>query len=259
MKVFILSLAVSFLFFSCAGKGTVENKEEQSLSNQKVLAVSSLRRGNYQQAIKEIEVAEKINSNDPDVHLIRGVIYFQLKDYARSEASYKKALELKPDYSEARYNLCSLYLTLDKLDAAIEECSKAASDMLYKSRDKALTTLGVAYFRKGDIDKAEEYYQKALEVNPEFVYTHNEYGKLYMAIGNEKEAIEEFKKAVEGAALYDEAHYNLGLAYLKTGKTEDACGSFKRVVEISPGSTIGMNAKSYITSLCKEENQKGVR
>lgn len=254
MRAFILSLTISFLLLSCGGK-EVENSKEKTLSDQKGLAKASLLRGNLQQAIIDIKEAEKTDGSDPEVYDIEGLIYFGLKGYKEAEKSYKKAIKLKSDYSEARYNLCGLYLTLEEMDNAIEQCAKAASDLVYRSRDKAFTSLGVAYFRKGNIDKAKECYQKALEINPALVYTYNELGILYMSTGKEEDAVEEFKKATDGYNLYDEAHYNLGLAYLKLGKVEDACASFKKVTEISPESTIGVNAKGYLRSLCREKEK----
>jgi type IV pilus assembly protein PilF len=254
MRAFILSLIIFFLLFSCGGK-KVENSKEKTLNDQKGLATASLLRGNFQQALIDIKEAEKINDSDPEVYNIEGLIYFGLKAHKEAETSYKKAIKLKSDYSEARYNLCGLYLTLDELDNAIEQCAKAAPDLVYRSRDKAFTSLGVAYFRKGNIDKAKDCYQKALEINPALVYTHNELGILYMSTGKEEDAMEEFKKAVNGYDLYDEAHYNLGLAYLKLGKVEDACASFKKVTEISPESALGGNAKSYLTSLCNRKEK----
>ena len=264
MRILTLSVIISFLVLSCASKQiknntynettSKETTSEEDVSDKKALAVASLLRMNYSEAKEELDEAKKINGTDPEIYNIEGLLYFSLKQYDQAESSYRKAIELKPDYSEARNNLCGLYLTVDKFDAAVEQCSKAASNVFYRSREKALTNLGVAYFRKGDINKAEEYYKKSLEINPAFVYTHNELGKLYMSTGKDLEAIEEFKKAVNGYDLYDEAYYNLALAYLKIGKTDKACESFKRVVEISPDSALGVNAKSYLSSLCKGDN-----
>ena len=252
MRFFILIfLTISFITLSCGGKRAGDNSKDKQLSDQKTLALASLLRKNFQQALIDIKEAEDMDDDDPEVYNIKGLIYFALKEYAEAEKSYKEAIEIKSDYSEARYNLCGLYLTLAQWDKAIDECSKAGSDVRYRSRDKAFTSLGVAYFRKGDFDKAKENYLKSLEINPALVYTHNELGKLYMSTGNEEEAIEEFRKAINGYNMYDEAYYNLGLAYLKIGKTDNACASFKKVTEISPDSIFGVNARSYLTSLCK--------
>ena len=136
------------------------------------------------------------------------------------------------------------------MDSAIEQCEKAAGDLLYRSRDKALTTLGVAYYKKGDVQKAKEYYDTSLEINPALVYTHNELGKLYMSAGNYERAVEEFKRATSGYEFYDEALFNLGICYLKLGKTIEACESFKKVVEISNLSEYGMNAGRYVNTIC---------
>ncbi len=256
MRILTTCLLISFLALSCATKQVAEppkptsRVEGQNVSDKKALAIASLLRGNHRQAVDEIEAAKSINKNDPEIYNIEGLIYFSLKQYDQAEGYYKKAIELNPSYSEARNNLCGVYLAVGKWDAAIEQCSKAASDVFYKSREKALTNLGVAYFRKGDTDKAKENYQRALEINPAFAYTHNEFGKLYMATGKDLEAIDEFRKAVNSFDQYDEAHYNLALAYLRTGKRELACESFKKVVEISPESALGVDAKGYLSYLC---------
>jgi type IV pilus assembly protein PilF len=250
MKTNIFFLSIILLLVSCGGKKTGETNSAQRIQEYKSLAIASIYRRNFQQALQDIQKIESLDSNDPELYLIKGLIYFGLRDYDSAEASYKKALEIKSDYSEARYNLCGLYLKLDKLDSAIEQCKKASADVLYRSRDKALTSLGVAYYKKGDVQKAKEYYDKSLEINPALVYTHNELGKLYMSAGDYQRALEEFKRATTGYELYDEALFNLGVCYLKLGKTVEACESFKRVVKISSLSEYGMNASKYINSIC---------
>jgi Tfp pilus assembly protein PilF len=250
MKTNILFLSIILLLISCGGKKTQETKNDQRISEHKSLAIASIYRRNFQQAMEDIEVIESLDSNDPELYLIKGLIFFGLRDFDSAEASYKRALEIKSDYSEARYNLCGLYLKLDKPDSAIEQCEKASADILYRSRDKALTSLGVAYYKKGDVQKAKEYYDRSLEINPALVYTHNELGKLYMSTGDYQRAVEEFKRATFGYELYDEALFNLGVCYLKLGKTVEACESFKRVVKISNFSDYGMSASKYVNTIC---------
>src|SRR3970040_2674775 len=138
MRVFILIiLMISFVTLSCGGKRTGENSKEKQLSDQKTLALASLLRKNFQQALVDIQDAEDMDDDDPEVYNIKGLIYFSLQEYAEAEKSYKEAIEIKSDYSEARYNLCGLYLTLDQWDKAIDVGSKEVSELLNRSRGKA--------------------------------------------------------------------------------------------------------------------------
>ncbi len=250
----LIFLFVISLFVGCTGTTKTLPKDNKNLTDQKVLALASLKRRNYKQAMEEIAAAEKIDMTDPEVYLIRGIILFAIQDNEGAEKSYKTAIEYDENYTEAHFNLCGLYLQQKKYDDAFVHCQKAAADRLYKSKDRALTTIGVIYFNKGDLDRAEEYFEQSLKVNPALVYTHNELGKLYVAQGKLADAVEEFQIAVTGYPVYDEAHYNLGITYLKLKETYKACNSFNKVLEISPLSNYGRKSKDYIKSVCNSVN-----
>jgi Tfp pilus assembly protein PilF len=254
LLISLIFLFVISLFVGCTGTTKTLPKDNKNLTDQKVLALASLKRRNYKQALEEIAAAEKIDMTDPEVYLIRGIILFAIQDIEGAEKSYKTAIEYDENYTEAHFNLCGLYLQQKKYDDAIAHCQKAAADRLYKSKDRALTTIGVIYFNKGDLDRAEEYFEQSLKVNPALVYTHNELGKLYVAQGKLADAVEEFQIAVTGYPVYDEAHYNLGITYLKLKETYKACNSFNKVLEISPLSNYGRKSKDYIKSVCNSVN-----
>jgi len=256
MKKILFILLLCIVSLSCysstkSSKSTSGAKDKDiEFTNSKALAVASVRRGNFPQALIDLERAEELNKKDPEVYLIKGIIYYGLKDNVLAEEYYLKSIKLDPKYTEAYYNLCGLYLLEGKNDEAIEQCSIAASDPTYRARASALTNLGIAYFRKGDVNKAKQYYDKALEINPAYVYTHNELGKLYTSIGKEQDAIQEFKQAISGFPEYEEAYFNLGIVYLKEGNKSQACYSFRKVVELSPNSSLGVNSNRYLNSIC---------
>ncbi len=253
MKAFFISLSLIFLLTSCVGTRTKPNDLGFNVDNRKDLAIGSIiYRKNFPQALEHILKAEEMDKKDPEIYNIKGLVYFNLRDYGQAQIAYQKAISLDKEFPEARYNLCGLYMTLSKWENAVEECKIAASNIIYKSRHKAFTSLGVAYFRLGDMESAEEAFQQALELNPSHVYTIVELGKLYMHRGRESDAIELFVRALEGWDMYDEAHYNLGLAYLKIGKKRNACTHFRRVVEISPDLRIGLDSNGYLKSVCSK-------
>lgn len=250
LLISLIFLFVISLFVGCTGTTKTLPKDNKNLTDQKVLALAALKRRRYKQAVEEIAAAEKIDMTDPEVYLIRGIILFAIQDIEGAEKSYKTAIEYDDNYTEAHFNICGLYLQQKKYDDAIAHCQKAAADRLYKSKDRALTTIGVIYFNKGDLGKAEEYFEESFKVNPALVYTHNELGKLYVAQGKLADAVEEFEIAVTGYPVYDEAHYNLGITYIKLKEIYKACNSFEKVLEISPLSNFGRKSKDYIKSLC---------
>ena len=252
-NIALISLMIAVVLVSCGGgskKADVEVDQTKTFENQKALAAASFRRKNFQQALTEIEAAEKMNDKDPDVYVIKGLIYVGLQDYPTAEQNYKKAIGLSPAYTPAHFNLCGLYLIEKSYDRVISECGLVVADPTYKARANAYTNMGLAYFNKGDMTKARENYEQALKLNPAFVYAHNELGKLYMSAGRYGEAVTEFQQAVTGLPSYEEAYFNLGLAYLKLNDSIKACESFRKVAEISPGSEFGVNSNRYINTIC---------
>ncbi len=242
------------MLLACGGgkkKPDVEVDESKTFENQKALAVASSWRGNFPQALKEIEAAEKINDKDPEVYVIKGAIYMGLKEYPAAEQNYKKAVSLNPGYTPAHFNLCGLYLIQKNFDQVISECGLVVADPTYKARANAYTNIGIAYYNKGDMARARENYEQALKLNPSFVYAHNWLGVLYMSTGRYGEAVTEFRQAVSGLPTYDEAYYNLGLAYLKLNDNVNACDAFRKVADISPNSEFGVNSNRYINTVCQ--------
>lgn len=88
------------------------------------LGVSYEKRGELDAALREYKTASK---RLPLAHLYIGNVYFQQKDYAKAEKSYKTAIE-KSGPAEAYNNLAWLYYTTGThLDVAEELARKAVA------------------------------------------------------------------------------------------------------------------------------------
>ena len=74
-------------------------------------------------------------------------------------------------------------------------------------------------------------------------------GLIYFDQNNIPEAIRHFKKSVElGPSLFD-AQFLLGQCYLKIKDNKNAKKAFQAVIELSPESSFGQRAQTYLQSL----------
>lgn len=80
----------------------------------------------------------------------------------------EKAIQLDPDFGNP-YNDIGVYLTeLNKLDDAIPYLERATKARRYDSHHYAHYNLGRVFEKKGQIKRAMQAYQKAIEEDPEY-------------------------------------------------------------------------------------------
>ncbi len=132
-----------------------------------------LKTNKSQEALLDLNLAIAAKSNDQSLYLVRGNIYDNLsnpkdeagkemakpKDYADmiklAEADYKKAIELKPDYFDALFNLGVLY---NNSGVAL---NKLADEITDNAKNAAANAKATEAFKQ-----ALPLLEKALEVNP---------------------------------------------------------------------------------------------
>ena len=79
----------------------------------------------------------------------------------------------------------------------------------------SLFTLGLISKKEGDYKKAERYYQKVLERNPQHPLARSNLGNVYCAIKKPDQAIEQYQQALALKPSSAAAHFNLSRAYLQ--------------------------------------------
>jgi len=123
------------------------------------------------------------------------------------------------------------------------------TDTIKKSPDSenANNNLGALYYLKGELDKAESYYKRAVEINPLADTYHLNLGLLYMKKGLIDEAVTQFKKAIELYPSNYLSNYYLGQCYEKKKMNEDALVHYKKAVDLNPNY---VNAYSRSANIC---------
>ncbi|MCX6353535.1 MAG: tetratricopeptide repeat protein [Candidatus Aureabacteria bacterium] len=220
-----------------------------SLGGRNLLAVSYLRKGQVDQAIKEFEKVLEFHPRTPKLHYNLGMLYSQKGDEKKAFDEYEKEIALDPEFPAANNNAGRILYEKGDLTRAEKYFKKAVkSDPRYYL---AMNNLGLIYMDEGRYTDAIAEFKKCLEIEPKYqgalqnlslaeemlahpAETHNRLGQIYYSQNNLQKAEQNFKKALESNPKYTVAMGNLGVVCLKKGQYEEAARKFKEVLSISP-------------------------
>ena len=126
----------------------------------------------------------------PEIHLNLGFLYRQKKDWAAAEAAYNKALELRPNYSDANAGLLAVYQASGQADKAAALATSAGGDA------KVQFDMGATYLNAGKYEEALAAFQKAAAADPSNPETYYHLGTIYVGMNKIAEARTNLEKYV---------------------------------------------------------------
>jgi type IV pilus assembly protein PilF len=202
-------------------------KEQQGAQIHYDLGVQA-QQADPQTAFKEFEAALELDPYMVEAHNASGVLlHLSFGRQDEAIAHYRKALELRPDFTETKVNLANVFLDQKRYDEAIKLYEEALNDMLYRTPDFAHGNLGWALYKKGELRKAIESIRAALTINPKFCLGYKNLGIIYDEGGSTDEACKQFGRYRENCPEVADAHYREGVCLAKQGQTVLARQSFE--------------------------------
>lgn len=144
-----------------------------------------------------------------------------------------QALELLPDFKEARYDLGVIYLQTNDLDGAIQELEKVVK--AGKEETRARVALGVAYERAGRLADAEMLYARGLAEDAGDVDLLCGQARLLLKRGRPEDAERAAKAILRINSNSIDAFNTLGLAYLEMRRFETARFVFQKARTLPGG------------------------
>ena len=153
---------------------------------------------NYGEMAKAIDAADKLSESKEEkisIAFMRGAMYEKLKTFDAAEAEFRKVLELDPKNTSALNYLG--YMLADR-NVRVSEALKYIQQAVDAEPNNGayLDSLGWAYYRLGDLDKAEEYLRRAIERFSKDPTVHDHLGDVYFKQGNLKGAIEHWQRSL---------------------------------------------------------------
>jgi putative PEP-CTERM system TPR-repeat lipoprotein len=232
-----------------------------------VLAMLSLKRKEYDQALQTVARLEKAEPGNPIVYNLKAAAYVGKGDLALARAQFDRALQADPTFFPAVANLALLDLQagdvaaarrryeavlqkdknqvqamLGLADLAGRERGKEAEAQEWIKRAKAANAESRApvqaeidlYRRSGQLDKALAVameQRKLRAADPDALET---LGKLLIAMGHTKDAVAVFADRTALLPNSAEAFYDLGNARMAAADPAGAADSLQRAVRLNP-------------------------
>jgi tetratricopeptide (TPR) repeat protein len=104
----------------------------------------------------------------------------------------------------------------------------------FPDSDGSLVIMGNLCYRHGDVIKALEYWNRALQINPEQPNVYRSMALLYMKKGQFDDAVAQFRKALEIQPQLPDVYVNIGHSLMMSGRPKEAIEALKEEIQISP-------------------------
>ena len=164
-----------------------------------------------------------------------GRIHFLRGEYREAREQLEKSLDIQPEGDA----IIALAETLEKLN----QCDQAMAtlDLLNEipgingHYDFDINRLrGHCLLRKGKLDEAESYYNRARNIDPASEKPFLGLGSAYMLKKDYITAERHLRKALELNPRSEKAHMGLGILYLEKGEAAQASVEINKTLEINP-------------------------
>ena len=101
--------------------------------------------------------------------------------------------------------------------------------------------LAVKNHQENNLDAAQNLYDQALKINPNFVAAHFNLGIVFNKLGDNQKAKNSFEKAIEINPNYANAHNALGAILNQLGHTQKATECYEKAIKIEPNNASVLN------------------
>lgn len=234
----------------------------------------------YQDAVQDVDV-HQLRPNPPLVLVLADLAAAGPTDKARQEAEddltrgnqllaaekYAEARELleeflkdHPDAYQVRLQIGMCSLKLGETDRAETELKALLDAIAAKSGSydkepasavQALSGLGEAAVRRGDMEAAMARFREALAISPTSELVAYNVAEILFANQKTDEAIQYYLMAIEIKKDWPKPYNRLGIAYLNKGDYPKALEYLRKFVALDPQSRAAAEARNVIAAIEK--------
>ncbi|NTW98994.1 MAG: tetratricopeptide repeat protein [Geobacteraceae bacterium] len=245
------------------------------------LGVIALKNGDPDRALKYFDRAAELKHDFAQTWLNRGIVLQTLQRDTEALASYNRALEIDPQYSQAQTNRDALSAIICRKNGSegktvietLEDMRLKAlllqeSDQLAEARALfkqilevfpsefvSLYSMAVIALKTGTPSEAMMYADRATEARPNYAPAWYNRGTILYSLKRNEDALADFDRALSINPLYVEALVNRGAVLQELNRHVDAVENFNRLLEIDPQNEKALANKGILLTQFKRYDE----
>jgi type IV pilus assembly protein PilF len=168
----LLALGLALVAAGCANTQQAQQQAAQDANNQArarihtELSAGYFARAQYDVALEELNEALRNDPNYAPAYGMMGLVYSELRDDAKAEKNFQRAIELNSQDPEVRNNYGWFLCQRGREPLSLAQFELAVGNPFYRTPDMALINAARCAAKLNDRKGAEAYVQRALNVAP---------------------------------------------------------------------------------------------
>jgi type IV pilus assembly protein PilF len=144
--------------------------------------------GNLGVALEELRTAASADSSYAPAHGMFGLVYMQMRENDRAEASFERALRLSPNDADINHNYGWFLCHTGREPASIKYFLHAIRNPLYPTPWRSYSAAGLCTLKMNQLKDAEAFFERALRLEPDEPASLLHLGQIRYRQGNVGEA-----------------------------------------------------------------------
>jgi tetratricopeptide (TPR) repeat protein len=202
--------------------------------------------GNKGSEYEVIWLANKvlILEDNPKAYYFKAYAKRDLEEYKDAIYYVNKSIELDPKYINAYHLRGAIKYYLEDNSGSLEDFKYVLkNDKERKLFDTTYHNIGILKSDNNEEQEAIYNFNKAIEINSEYLNAYNNRGVSFMALGKYEEAIKDFDKVLEIDPEYSIGYFNRGLSLSNLEKYEEAIKDFDIAMKLGPENPEYLNGR----------------
>jgi tetratricopeptide (TPR) repeat protein len=208
---------------------------DKAISLDPTFALAELNRANVSPTGKEffdhlkkaVSLADKASNGEK--LLILGNEAGANGNAARQRDYLEQLVAAYPNDERAHFNLGGYYFGQQDMTQAIEHYKKATE--INPTYSTAFNILGYAYRQNADYENAEQAFKKYIELIPKDPNPYDSYAELLLKMGRFPESITQYRKALEIDSNFINSHQGIAAALMYQGKPDEAAAELQKITD----------------------------